>query len=1273
MKMNKKILSAVAVLALSATSVCAGALSGCQKKDDDNKDAVTGTTYYVTAEGQNTAAGTQADPISISSILGGGTLKAGDTVLVAPGVYKLNEKIVIRSSGSFDHNITIKNASTTGEKVTLDFSAMPFASTNRGIEIYANFIYWYGIDVCGAGDNGIYIGGSYNTVEYCEFYNNRDTGLQIGRQESSHNSINQWPSYNLVKNCTSHNNYDNETYGENADGFAAKLTVGYGNVFDGCIAYRNSDDGWDLYAKSDSGNIGQVIMYNCVAFENGYLEYTQAECNANYTSFNTSLAESNTNSYTTRDGDGNGFKLGGSVMEGDVLLYNCLSFANRMHGVTDNSNPGYLYVDGVTSYNNSAAIDNNPDSETFGKIISAENYDEHNNIDVARQTYSYNTVRNTVSLADDIAKSLGRDEYRGSVADSVLLGSGKANLINGNLDADTRNDGQTMYISQTDRISPADVFEKLPVVKSGDSYSYNIDGSRDMGNDYAGGAATKADRVHHKYRNADESINMGDILAIKDYSKLLGADKKIGSVLNKGSWAEYEHFTEGGIPEGVTSSIQAALEKAKESLYVTTDEHGVYQNFDVPTKLNGCMISWASSNEDILKIGTDYDVSLSGSEYVKVDVTRPQDADTKVTLTATISYFNRSITKDIELNVKKDEPRVGSLYVVVGTTGEVIENDGTIIFDQYQQYDEPLVKVTNGAYKAIQLESPELKSLTPEQYDLSTKYEYATEDGKPYMTVSSYTPNVAGVFRITHTVTLKGDASSTNTMSYKIFVASTNAALDWSTYDYDDADTGAVKGEPINTVSVNQLGYKISGRPNSAIGSLYAFTSSEKLNPTADMFVGENAVEGVVKHDFRATSIEYQYDHNNNASYYIYYALANGKNEILPNSIYEKQVKTVNVDNAGDFYDIAHAKKLSDEDPMLTIYMLTNCIDLSSYNADNWNSSGKFRGVLNGQGHTISNFTINKAGMANGKTSIFYEVDGGSIMNVKFDNITLKSTGDTNGQKAGIIGTCYGGYFYNIQITNIEIRSTQRSGALIAQLNQGSDTYIERVSVVNTDDTKRIEGLSSGGIIGLIQIPSGAEIRQIHVYIKDCHTHAQIGAIAANSRYSGGIVGRYDTQLAGYDYYLQLTSCWSSSSMYAGYNSAGGILGAQQGTGKLDITNCMFTGELYHAFTANPNPDKLITSQKYSSGMIGAFVASAEVTILNCISVLPEYNSEYQEEVSVEYVYEKVSLIQDKFTSVANGGVWIYNYEDGDTTSDWLETPNIMSLQFEGCDCNAEN
>ena len=65
-----------------------------------------------------------------------------------------------------------------------------------------------------------------------------------------------WPAYNLILNCTSYGNAD-AGY-EDADGFAAKLTVGDGNVFDGCISYNNADDGWDLFAKVQSGSIGAV-------------------------------------------------------------------------------------------------------------------------------------------------------------------------------------------------------------------------------------------------------------------------------------------------------------------------------------------------------------------------------------------------------------------------------------------------------------------------------------------------------------------------------------------------------------------------------------------------------------------------------------------------------------------------------------------------------------------------------------------------------------------------------------------------------------------------------------------------------------------------------------------------------------------------------------------------------------------------------------------------------------------------------------------------------
>ena len=139
--------------------------------------------------------------------------------------------------------------------VTIDFSEQPIDSTSRGIQVNGNYWYFYGIDVKGAGDNGMYIAGSYNIVENCTFHENQDTGLQIGRASSLQANVADWPHNNLIKNCTSYNNYDYQTYGENADGFAAKLTCGEGNVFDGCIAYRNSDDGWDMY-RIDPMEIG---------------------------------------------------------------------------------------------------------------------------------------------------------------------------------------------------------------------------------------------------------------------------------------------------------------------------------------------------------------------------------------------------------------------------------------------------------------------------------------------------------------------------------------------------------------------------------------------------------------------------------------------------------------------------------------------------------------------------------------------------------------------------------------------------------------------------------------------------------------------------------------------------------------------------------------------------------------------------------------------------------------------------------------------------------
>lgn len=256
------------------------------------------------------------------------SIQAGKNIWMLPGTYKFNNTILVSKTNSGTPNAykTIRRYSGT---VTLDFSSQSTSDSNRGVVLAGSYWKWYGIDIKSAGDNGMLLAGNSNIIELCQFYKNRDSGLQISRYDTSAKDISQWPSNNLIKNCTSYDNCDES--GENADGFAAKLTCGNGNVFDGCMAYNNSDDGWDLYAKKETGPIGVVTIRNCIAFRNG----------------------KTTSGDGTAKGDMNGFKLGGSGVGTPHIIENCMAFENGAHGFTDNNNPSAIRLSNVTSFNNS--------------------------------------------------------------------------------------------------------------------------------------------------------------------------------------------------------------------------------------------------------------------------------------------------------------------------------------------------------------------------------------------------------------------------------------------------------------------------------------------------------------------------------------------------------------------------------------------------------------------------------------------------------------------------------------------------------------------------------------------------------------------------------------------------------------------------------------------------------------------------------------------------------------------------------------------------------
>ncbi|MGD8910106.1 MAG: right-handed parallel beta-helix repeat-containing protein, partial [Chromatiales bacterium] len=200
---------------------------------------------------------------------------AGSTIYIRGGTYYFGETITLRQSGSQSQMISLRKHPEDDERPMLDFSAMSESGSNRGMKLQGDYWHIYGIDLRKAGDNGIYITGSHNVVEFSTFSECADTGVQIAKGGSD----------NLIMNVDSFYNADSSL--ENADGFAAKLDVGDGNMFYGCRAWNNLDDGFDGYLRG--ANNVTTTYENTWVFRNGYLKDGSRGA-----------------------GDGNGFKTGGS-------------------------------------------------------------------------------------------------------------------------------------------------------------------------------------------------------------------------------------------------------------------------------------------------------------------------------------------------------------------------------------------------------------------------------------------------------------------------------------------------------------------------------------------------------------------------------------------------------------------------------------------------------------------------------------------------------------------------------------------------------------------------------------------------------------------------------------------------------------------------------------------------------------------------------------------------------------------------------------------------
>jgi MYXO-CTERM domain-containing protein len=298
---------------------------------------------YVSPTGSDSAAGTEAAPLS-SLARAQELVQPGDTVFLRAGTYAFSAGTTTCKSGTDTISGVVLNKSGSagkpiryfaypGEKPVLDFDGIRDSCRIKGILVSADYVHLKGLELKGVRQNndlnheswGVWNQGSHNVFELLDVHHIMGAGIFIQRGGD-----------NLVLNCDSHHNLDEHTSngaGESADGFGCHVDAAdTGNVFRGCRAWWNADDGYD-FINADA----PCTVEHSWAWLNGYKPGTMESI-----------------------GNGNGIKAGGygadpakfPAKPAEHVVRFCLAFANKAAGFYANHHPSSLLFYNNTSYAN---------------------------------------------------------------------------------------------------------------------------------------------------------------------------------------------------------------------------------------------------------------------------------------------------------------------------------------------------------------------------------------------------------------------------------------------------------------------------------------------------------------------------------------------------------------------------------------------------------------------------------------------------------------------------------------------------------------------------------------------------------------------------------------------------------------------------------------------------------------------------------------------------------------------------------------------------------
>jgi hypothetical protein len=320
--------------------------------------------YYVAPAGLDTNSGTIQQPF-LTIQRAQTAVSAGDTVYIRGGTYMMQNSQIAGYSNPYAY-VTLLNKSGSATAGRINYWAYPgerpvfnYANVNPNVnvsngtvtfnapfrisafEVTGSYLHLRGLEVVGV--RVPLVANNVNTQSICfsqsgQFGNNIYEGLSMHDGQAIGFYLLRGPN-NLILNCDAYRNNDNvntsnttgTANGGNVDGFGnhpnnASYT---GNVFRGCRAWQNSDDGYDCISA-----FAPTVFENCWAFYNGY-----------------------TQNFASR-GDGNGFKAGGygsaaltsipTTVPRNIIRF-CVAVRNRSNGFYSNH-----HLSGSDWYNNTA-------------------------------------------------------------------------------------------------------------------------------------------------------------------------------------------------------------------------------------------------------------------------------------------------------------------------------------------------------------------------------------------------------------------------------------------------------------------------------------------------------------------------------------------------------------------------------------------------------------------------------------------------------------------------------------------------------------------------------------------------------------------------------------------------------------------------------------------------------------------------------------------------------------------------------------------------------